>query len=210
MEDNFEWEEYKEKVDELTRKFEELKDQVSGEAAEGSFDLFSGVEATPPRQNITHYVGNLGDTLSIGNYQELKNAFEVFVKASEADGRVKVLHGDTLVGSAGTNDKIYCLVTVADEASLSGFQSSSPAPFNGEHVWGYHIWTSASGSCNCCPDGISTADIPFPDNQGDGLSSGVIWIWEPVFDELTGEITSNVPHQLTFVDGCLTDYTQVS
>ena len=173
MDDPFEWQEYKDKVDELTRKFEELKGQVdedSGEAAEDSGPMFTGRSHDMHRREVVmHYVEGLNEMakelnddeeVSIGNYEELRGAFEKWVKLCEAPGKMEVQQGDMMVGTIGEQeDKIYCFVTVADEGNSSGFQSMGPSPYAGSDPWSYHIWSSASGEAESCECESGVSDI---------------------------------------------------
>lgn len=147
MNDPFEWQEYKDKVDELTQKLEELTSQVkegSGEEEEGFSPLFSGNQATPrSRQPIMHYAGHMGDDVSIGNYADLRDKFENFVEDSASYLKPGVQQFDVITATMGAaQDNVYCLLTIEDDT----FQSEGPAPYAGSDPWNYHIWSSASGS----------------------------------------------------------------
>jgi hypothetical protein len=158
MEDPLEWQEYKDKVEELTRELEELKDQVeglSGEAAEDSGLIYLGENATDQRQMVVHYAGNLGEDLSADDYGAVRDAFEVFVKAEDNDRAhlMEVRHGDMIAGTLGADgDRVYALVTIADEDKLAGMQNIGPPPYAGSAPWSYHIY-SFSSCCECaCTD----------------------------------------------------------
>jgi hypothetical protein len=172
MDDPFEWQDYKDKVDELTRKFEELKGQVKedlGKEADDTGPMFTGRSHDMHRREVVmHYVEGLNEIakglnddeeVSIGNYEELRGAFEKWVKLCEAPGKMEVQQGDMMVGTIGEQEvKIYCFVTVADEGSFAGFQNMGPSPYAGSDPWSYHIWSSASSeaeSCEC-ESGVST------------------------------------------------------
>lgn len=176
MNDPFEWQEYKDKVDELTQKLEELTSQVkegSGEEEEGFSPLFSGNQATPrSRQPIMHYAGHMGDDVSIGNYADLRDKFENFVEDSASYLKPGVQQFDVITATMGAaQDNVYCLLTIEDDT----FQSEGPAPYAGSDPWNYHIWTSASGGgdmspCYCRSDHINDATLSFDATPFGGLS----------------------------------------
>lgn len=184
MDDPFEWQDYKDKVDELTRKLEELESQVKedlGKEADDTGPMFTGRSHDMHRREVVmHYVEGLneiakglngGEEVSVDNYEELRDAFESWVKLCEASGKVEVQQGDMMVGTIGEQElKIYCFVTVADEGSFAGFQNMGPAPYAGSNPWSYHIWSLATQEEEDCSHdhesdetvvtGLETGSIP--------------------------------------------------